>query len=141
MPVAELRYLVLGENKSRLTYDPSLTSSYERDPVDRTNVKPGGVSDPSPRPRPVINTGHRLYTRVDTGKLSFNDFSVRTPPTAVLLCGREGDILKAVWCHYELSGKAWDKVTMVTRNSALLHQTKCLGWVMVGLYDNKDRSA
>lgn len=110
MPVVELKHLVLGKNESRLTYDPSPTSFCERDLVDRINVKPGGVSDPSTRPRPVIHKGHRLYNRVNTGKLSFNDFSVKPPLTAVLLCGREGDILrpilKAVLCHNELSEKA-----------------------------------
>ena len=51
--------------------------------------------------KPPIPLGQRLFTLIDTGTLMVSLFTAEKPPSIALIAGREGSMLRVMFCHYE----------------------------------------
>src|SRR5205085_7977057 len=75
--------------------------------------------------KPPIPLGQRLFTLIDTGTLMVSLFTAEKPPSIALIAGREGSMLRVVFCHYERSTATLYKETVLRMEPPIM---KKAGW-------------
>ena len=134
MPIAEIEEVAFGNNRGRLTYEPSATpySAEKRNPKIRKGEEPDWVRDSNPAASQVpLQPGHRLFTLVDTGNLTVSIFQAERPPSVALICGAEGGALRVVLCSWRFDTDCLYKETVIRVPSSAWHETQPVGWVKV----------
>jgi hypothetical protein len=141
LPLKKLEPLIFGNNNGRLTYSPSSTPfSYAyRDPRERVGQEPVWITESLSSPhlleeiREQLPKGHKLFTLVDTGSLTVCVFSAKRPPTAALLAGREGGMLRAVLCSWRFGNDCLVKESVVRMSSDVFEAASAKSWLKFSL--------
>jgi hypothetical protein len=99
---------IFGAAMGRLTWSPfgsPLSCHYNKD-----NECIGCDPTADPRVRAMVDRAknssfgeEKIFTLVDTNTMTVTMFSAVRPPVAVLLCGQEGGMQRAVMCSYDSS--------------------------------------
>ena len=126
---------IFGNFRHRLRYEPSSTPFclYNRDPRERVGTEPAWVRNPSESPKPAIPTGHKVFTMVDTGRLTISIFTAEKPPTVALLCGKEGGMLRAVLCSWDFRNDCLYKEAVMRMPSEVWELATPKSWLKVCL--------
>lgn len=140
MPIHDLEKMVFGNCEGRLTYAPSSTPFCgERDsrhPRERKGKEPPWIAEPH-RMREFVKhevpDSHRIFTLVDMGDLSVSIFSAERPPTVMLLCGREGGMVRAVLCSWRFENDCLYKENVIRMPSTVYEAAKPKDWLKLCL--------
>lgn len=126
---------IFGNDRGRLRYEPSSTPfcRYNRHPLERLGTEPDWIADPKLFPYPPIPKGQKVFTMVDTGRLTISIFTAEKPPTVALLCGKEGGMLRVVLCSWDFRNDCLYKEAVMRMPSDIgeLAAPKC--WLKVCL--------
>ncbi|KAK3945209.1 putative 3-hydroxyisobutyrate dehydrogenase [Diplogelasinospora grovesii] len=135
MRIAALEKTIFGNCTGRLTYAPSATpfSRDFRHPQERRGTEPTWIDDPDSIRHLLPSPRHQIFTLVDMGELSVSIFSAERPPTVVLLCGREGGMLRAVLCSWRFESDCLYKETVVRMPSRVYEAATAKGWLKLCL--------
>lgn len=75
----------------------------------------------------------RIFTLVDTYTLTVTLFSAVRPPVAVVLCGEEGGMQRALLCSYDWSTQILHKESVLRMETVVLEQMQRVGRLRLGL--------
>ena len=75
----------------------------------------------------------RIFTLVDTYTLTVTLFSAVRPPVAVVLCGGEGGMQRALLCSYDWSTQTLFRESVLRMETIVLEQMARVGRVRLGL--------
>ncbi len=75
----------------------------------------------------------RIFTLVDTNTLTVTLFSAIRPPTAVVLCGEEGGMQRALLCSYDWSTQTLYRETVMRMETVILEKIQRVGRLRLGL--------
>jgi hypothetical protein len=108
LDIDTIEYNIFGASMGRLTWSPfgsPLSRHYNKD-----SECVGCDPTADPRVRAEVDRAkhgsfgkEKIFTLVDTNTMTVTMFSAVRPPVAVLLCGREGGMQRAVMCSYDSS--------------------------------------
>ena len=73
--------------------------------------------------------GYRLFMLVDTGGIHVHIFPARRPPSVVLICGREGGMLRVVPCSFLLEANLLRKESVLRMEVPIEEKSRLLGWM------------
>lgn len=135
MPIADLEKLVFGNRNGRLSYAASGSplARDHRDERERRGKEPDWIRDPDSIQDQLPSPLHRLFTLVDMGERTVTIFSAERPPTAALLCGREGGMLRAVLCSWRFENDCLYKEAVVRVPSTVFEAATAKGWLKLCL--------
>ena len=88
------------------------------------------------RVRAAINAqmgAERIFTLVDTNTLTVTLFSAVRPPIAVVLCGEEGGMQRALLCSYDWSSQTLYRESVMRMETVILEKMQRVGRVRLGL--------
>lgn len=128
------RHRLRGEECVALT--PTPTASHSGSTGHNTNPEAEPTAEyPGPNPRnPRSNTENwrrpdhtptdreRVFTLVDTYTMTATMFYAVRPPTAVLICGREGGMQRAVLCSYDWQTQTFCRETVLRMKTIVLEK-------------------
>ena len=80
----------------------------------------------------------RIFTLVDTNTLTVTMFSAVRPPVAVVLCGEEGGMQRALLCSYESCTQILYKESVMRMETPVLEKMSRIGRIMLGLRRGAD---
>ena len=86
--------------------------------------------------RAAINAqmgAERIFTLVDTNTLTVTLFSAVRPPIAVVLCGEEGGMQRALLCSYDWSSQTLYRESVMRMETVILEKMQRVGRVRLGL--------
>ena len=75
----------------------------------------------------------RIFTLVDTNTLTVTLFSAVRPPVAVVLCGEEGGMQRALLCSYDWSTQTLYRETVMRMDTLVLESMARVGRLRLGL--------
>ena len=75
----------------------------------------------------------RIFTLVDTNTLTVTLFSAIRPPTAVVLCGEEGGMQRALLCSYDWSTQTLYRESVMRMETVILEKIQRVGRLRLGL--------
>ena len=75
----------------------------------------------------------RIFTLVDTNTLTVTLFEAVRPPVAVVLCGAEGGMQRALLCSYEWAGQTLCRESVMRMETVILEKMQRVGRVRLGL--------
>ena len=75
----------------------------------------------------------RIFTLVDTNTLTVTLFSAVRPPVAVVLCGEEGGMQRALLCSYDWSTQTLYRETVLRMETLVLENMARVGRLRLGL--------
>lgn len=139
LPRSQLEALVFGNDRERLSYEPSSTPFCRsfRDPKERIGLEPDWIASGNPSDiadvEKQLPPGQRLFTLVDTGSLSISIFSAERPPTVALICGREGGMLRTVLCSWRFKNDCLYKETVIRMPSDVYESATAKSWLKLCL--------
>lgn len=87
---------------------------YRTDPTVRQKVEDAIIDD---RPGTM-----RIFTLIDTHTMTVTMFEAIRPPVAVLLCGTEGGMQRAITCSYQWSTGACFRETVLRMETTVLEK-------------------
>jgi hypothetical protein len=79
----------------------------------------------------------RIFTLVDTSSLTVTLFSAVRPPVAVVLCGAEGGMQRALLCSYDWSTQTLCRESVLRMETVVLEQMARVGRLRLGLRREK----
>ena len=75
----------------------------------------------------------RIFTLVDTNTLTVTLFEAVRPPIAVVLCGAEGGMQRALLCSYEWASQTLCRESVMRMETVILEKMQRVGRVRLGL--------
>ena len=75
----------------------------------------------------------RIFTLVDTNTLTVTMFEAVRPPVAVVLCGEEGGMQRALLCSYEWSSQTLYRESVLRMETPVLEKFNRVGRLRLGL--------
>ncbi|CAF9904239.1 MAG: hypothetical protein HETSPECPRED_003460 [Heterodermia speciosa] len=75
----------------------------------------------------------RIFTLVDTNTLTVTLFAAQRPPVAVVLCGEEGGMQRALLCSYDWATQTLYRETVMRMETVVLEQMTRVGRLRLGL--------
>ena len=75
----------------------------------------------------------RIFTLVDTNTLTVTLFSAVRPPVAVVLCGNEGGMQRALLCSYDWSTQTLYRESVLRMETLVLEKMQRVGRLRLGL--------
>ena len=75
----------------------------------------------------------RIFTLVDTNTLTVTLFEAVRPPIAVVLCGAEGGMQRALLCSYEWASQTLYRESVMRMETVILEKMQRVGRVRLGL--------
>jgi len=149
LPETKIEELIFGNFRNRLVWQPSATPLSNRDPKERLGTRPlwfqdGDSSEElnveklnSIRAALKIPSNHKIFTLVDTGRLTITTFSAEHPPSVALLCGRDGGMLRAVLCSWDFKSDCLYKEAVVRMPSVVWESATPNSWIKLCLTSRK----
>ncbi|KFY49704.1 hypothetical protein V496_09854 [Pseudogymnoascus sp. VKM F-4515 (FW-2607)] len=130
---------IFGVNLGRLTWSPfssELSRHYEADYKECIGIDP--TEDPDIRDQVEKASGGeygkpKIFTLVDTYTMTVTLFRAVRPPVAVLLCGSEGGMQRAVMCSYDWRTQTLYRETVLRMKTLVLEKMSRVDSVRVGL--------
>ena len=131
LPIAKLEHLTFGSAIGRLSYAPSSSLLACKQARERVGRGPLWIEKPGSCAAPMLPKGQRFFTLLDTGSMTVSVFAAERPPSAALICGQEGGMLRVVLCHYERSTATMHKETVLRMETPMMDKASLLGWVKI----------
>lgn len=75
----------------------------------------------------------RIFTLIDTNTMTVTLFAAKKPPIAVLLCGAEGGMQRAIACSYDWSTKTCYRETVLRMESTVLEKMSRVSRFRLGI--------
>ncbi|KFA76503.1 hypothetical protein S40288_01537 [Stachybotrys chartarum IBT 40288] len=97
-----------------------------------TDITPQDYSDANATPAGLRDEGIQ-FTLVDTQTLTLTHFRATRPPTAMLICGNDGSMQRALLCSYDWATKTFRRqktMRVAHRDLDLLHRVDRLRYVL-----------
>lgn len=130
---------IFGANVSRLSWSTN-GSPLSRHRANEYNECEGldPITDPdtAARVRRAINSRmgeEKIFTLVDTHSMTVTMFAAVRPPVAVVLCGQEGGMQRALLCSYEHTTQTLYRETVLRMETPVLEVMSRLGRFRIGL--------
>jgi len=123
-----LRWSTFGSSLSRHSknkFDECIGVDPTTDPVVRQKVEEA-ITNPNP-------DAMRLFTLVDTNTMTVTMFEAVRPPVAVLLCGTEGGMQRAIACSYEWTTGTCYRETVLRMETTVLEKMSRVSRFRFGL--------
>jgi hypothetical protein len=142
VPIENLNHILFGEisDPGRLRWSPKssvLSSNYETEFYECVGVDPTVSSSHATMLASMSKESQigepRLFTLVDTGSMNVTLFVARRPPVAVLCCGQEGGMQRALLCSYDWTNSTLYRETIVSMESTVINHMSRLGRVKLAL--------
>ena len=77
--------------------------------------------------------GDKVFTLVDTFTMAVTLFTAARPPGAVLLCGEEGGMQRALLCSYDWTTSTLCRETVLRMESTVIDKMQSMPRVRLGL--------
>lgn len=123
MPIEEIESAVLGLNLNRLKWAPfgSELSRHKEASGECVGVDPTTDSDAQ---RMIDDTLYpmKIFTIVDTCTMTVTLFRAVRPPVALLLCGSEGGMLRALLCSYDWTTQTLYRESVLRMDTVVLEK-------------------
>ena len=139
--IRKLEKLMFGNCQGRLCYEPSSTlfCLENRHPDRREGLEPKWIKEDPDNPEPPLQGNHqRIFTLVDTNKLTVSIFSAQRPPTVALICGSEGGMLRTILCSWRFSSDCLFKEAVIRMPHDMLELAKAKSWLKLSLGNQED---
>jgi hypothetical protein len=75
----------------------------------------------------------RIFTLVDTNTMTVTLFEARKPPVAVLICGEEGGMQRAIGCSYQWTTGTCFRETVLRMETPVLAKMARVSRVRFGM--------
>ena len=143
MPLPDLERHLFGANLGRLSWSTT-GSSLSRHEVEDAQDYDNFCQGQDPSTYPDIHTrikqaahssdgAEKIFMLVDTYTLTVTMFSAVKPPVAVLLCGEEGGMQRALLCSYEWTNNTLYRETVLRMETRVYWRMAPVGRVRIGL--------
>lgn len=147
LPEDEIEKLIFGTIKKRLQWQPSSSPLSNAESDKRMGKRPTWFQPGSKnldegemqRKRQELNipSSHKIFTLVDTGRLTISTFSAKHPPTAALLCGRDGGMLRAVLCSWDFRNDCLYKECVIRMSTDVWEDAIPKSWLKLCLHKRR----
>jgi hypothetical protein len=124
---------IFGTYHGRLTWSPS-GSPLSRHKANKHGECVGLDPTSDPEVRRLVEQARtsalgeqKIFTLVDTATLTVTLFSAARPPIAVLLCGREGGMQRAVMCSYDAETQTLYRESVLRMETVILESMNRVG--------------
>jgi len=112
LDIGEIETKIFGINIGRLRWSPYSSNLSRHEDIDHECIGADPKGDPNVseliRRAPESGYGEqKVFTLVDTNTLTVTLFQAARPPVALVLCGNEGGMLRALLCSYD-----WKRQTL-----------------------------
>jgi len=118
----DLEEKLFGKSEGRLKW--SVSSSIQSMPAKGTDYEgadPATTSGGTALAH-TLDDGRRLFTLVDTYVLETTVFYAYRPPTAVMICGKEGGMQRAVLCSYDWRTQTFCREVVLRMKTIVLNR-------------------
>ncbi len=143
MSLPELERCLFGADLGRLSWSAT-GSSLSRHKVENSQDFENYCQGQDPSTYPDINariekaresTGseEKIFTLVDTSTMTVTLFSAVKPPVAVLICGEEGGMQRALLCSYEWTNNTFYRETVLRMETRVFWKMSPIARVRLGL--------
>lgn len=117
--LAEVERCIFGFNQDRLNWSThSSTLSAARIDEDTGELIPQRPAEPERKPSSRLQT----FTLIDTFTLTATVFEAERVPVAVIVCGQEGGMQRALLCSYDPATRAFCKETVLRMKTLCLER-------------------
>jgi hypothetical protein len=140
MPIDEIEAKIFGVRKGRLMWSPYASSTLSHHEIkDNRWVVPRDPRDDPATARLVekaqaaVPGDMRVFTIVDTYSMTATLFEARRPPEALLVCGSEGGMQRALGCSFEWTTSTFYKETVIRIETRALQRMDRIPRVRLGI--------
>ena len=139
MDISTIERHIFGADMGHLKWSTNGSPLSEHSPNDYGECigrDPTTVPETAEKVRQAINApmgSERIFTLVDTNTLTVTLFSAVRPPIAVVLCGEEGGMQRALLCSYDWSTQTLYRESVLRMETLVLEQMARVGRVRLGL--------
>jgi hypothetical protein len=139
LDIATIEANIFGVNLGRLTWSPfssELSRHYETDEDECIGIDPMEDLDVRRLVQQASNGNYgqpKVFTLVDTYTMTVTMFRAVRPPVAVLLCGSEGGMQRAVMCSYDWPTQTLYRETVLRMKTLVLEKMSRVDSLRLGL--------
>ncbi|KAL8735021.1 MAG: hypothetical protein Q9166_001146 [cf. Caloplaca sp. 2 TL-2023] len=143
MPLAEIEKRLFGANLNRLSWSTTSSSLSRHDFLNHNHFKdycegqdPISDKDVAVRIQSALRSTEsqeKIFTLVDTYTMTVTLFSAVRPPVAVLACGEEGGMQRALLCSYDWTNNTLYRETVVRMETPVYWRMNPVRRVRLGL--------
>ncbi|KAA8651689.1 uncharacterized protein ATNIH1004_000585 [Aspergillus tanneri] len=136
--IGEIESLIFGLNLGRLKWSPycsdlSLHEDHRGECVGQDPTQTNSTSEFVSAARNSRYGGVKLFTLVDTNTLTVTLFRAVRPPVAMLLCGREGGMQRALLCSYDWKSQTLYRESVLRVDTLVLENMSRVDRFRLGL--------
>ena len=143
MSLPEIERCLFGADLGRLSWSAT-GSSLSRHKVENSQDFENYCQGQDPSTYPDINariekarestdSEEKIFTLVDTSTMTVTLFSAVKPPVAVLICGEEGGMQRALLCSYEWTNNTFYRETVLRMETRVFWKMSPIARVRLGL--------
>ena len=143
MSLPELERCLFGADLGRLSWSAT-GSSLSRHKLESSQEFENYCQGQDPSAYPDISarikkarqstiSEEKIFTLVDTSTMTVTLFSAVKPPVAVLICGEEGGMQRALLCSYEWTNNTFYRETVLRMETRVFWKTSPIARVRLGL--------
>lgn len=143
MSLPELERCLFGADLGRLSWSAT-GSSLSRQKMENSQEFENYCQGQDPWTYPDINariekarestsTEEKIFTLVDTSTMTVTLFSAVKPPVAVIICGEEGGMQRALLCSYEWTNNTFYRETVLRMETRVFWRMSPIARVRLGL--------
>ena len=143
MSLPELERCLFGAELGRLSWSAT-GSSLSRHKMENSQEFENYCQGQDPSTYPDINarikkarestsSEEKIFTLVDTSTMTVTLFSAVKPPVAVLICGEEGGMQRALLCSYEWTNNTFYRETVLRMETRVFWKMSPIARVRLGL--------
>ncbi|KAF2841612.1 hypothetical protein M501DRAFT_990109 [Patellaria atrata CBS 101060] len=139
MPIDEIERLIFGSSNNRLKWSPNgsrLSKHFQDEYEQCVGLDPTGdprIADVVQRYKDSKINEPKVFTLVDTCTMTVILYVALQPPVAVLCCGQEGGMQRALLCSYEAGTGVLHRETVIRLESDVLNSMMKMGKVRLSL--------
>ncbi|KAI9147569.1 hypothetical protein HJFPF1_12595 [Paramyrothecium foliicola] len=144
LPIDEIESKIFGVSRGRLMWSPYASSPLSHHTIkDNRWVVPRDPCDDRATAKLVDDATHarpndwRVFTIVDTYSMTATLIEAKRPPEALLICGSEGGMQRALGCSFDWTTSTFYKETVVRLETRVLERMDRIRRVRVGIQRNE----
>ncbi|OCK73354.1 hypothetical protein K432DRAFT_313016 [Lepidopterella palustris CBS 459.81] len=118
--LATIEKSLFGVDLGRLSW--SINSSMLSRHQNEEHEQPVKAPQDPDQQQPAVQEQERVFTLVDTYTMTVTRFRAVRPPVAVLICGREGGMQRAVLCSYNWRTQTFHRETVLRMKTMVLER-------------------
>lgn len=147
MNLPDLERHIFGANLGRLSWSAagSSLSRHEMEDSEYSNFcegqDPSGYSDIDARIKKALSSSkdeEKIFMLVDTYTMTVTLFSAIKPPVAVVMCGEEGGMQRALLCSYEWTNNTLYRETVLRMETRTYWRMSSVGRIRLSLQTRRN---